>query len=345
MRAGGARARLARLRDVMREHGVAAYLVPSSDPHQSEYVPDHWARRQWVSGFTGSAGDLVVGLAGGGLWTDGRYHLQARQQLRGTGIRLFPVGEKDVPTLEKHLAKNPSEGVRGRGGPRGPRHAARAPDREDPRARRGGPEAHRRESRGRGARPGAGPARAPPRRAPSHPLRGRVERVQAPAGAQRHAPARGGGPRRHHPRRDRLAVQRARLRRRLQPGGHRVRGGDPGRGGPARRPGQAGPRGGGPSSPHRPGRALRRHPPHPARSRAAQGGGVDRYGDDEPHVRAPPRRGEADLRAVADPAHEGAQERGGNSPASAPPTGATGRPWCASSAGWSGPCRRAGSPR
>ena len=105
MRAGGARARLARLRDAMREHGVAAYLVPSSDPHQSEYVPDHWARRQWVSGFTGSAGDLVVGLAGGGLWTDGRYHLQARQQLRGTGIRLFPVGEKDVPTLEKHLAK------------------------------------------------------------------------------------------------------------------------------------------------------------------------------------------------------------------------------------------------
>lgn len=105
MRPGGVRARLARLRDAMREHGVAAYLVPSSDPHQSEYVPDHWARREWVSGFTGSAGDLVVGLAGGGLWTDGRYHLQARQQLRGSGLRLFPVGEKDVPDLETHLAK------------------------------------------------------------------------------------------------------------------------------------------------------------------------------------------------------------------------------------------------
>ena len=97
--------RLARLRDAMREHGLAAYLVPSSDPHQSEYVPPRWARREWVSGFTGSAGELVVTLDGGGLWTDGRYHLQARQQLRGSGIRLFPVGEKGVPTIEAHLAK------------------------------------------------------------------------------------------------------------------------------------------------------------------------------------------------------------------------------------------------
>ncbi|MCY4452895.1 MAG: aminopeptidase P family protein [Immundisolibacterales bacterium] len=105
MRAKGTRARLAGLRDAMREHGVAAYIVPSSDPHQSEYVPARWARREWMSGFTGSAGDLVVGLAGGGLWTDGRYHLQARQQLRGSGLKLFPVGEKDVPTIERHLAK------------------------------------------------------------------------------------------------------------------------------------------------------------------------------------------------------------------------------------------------
>ena len=108
---GGVRARLARLREAMREHGVAAYLVPSSDPHQSEYVPERWARREWVSGFTGSAGELAVGLTGGGLWTDGRYHLQARQQLRGTGIRLFPVGDKDVPDLEKHLAKTLPKGA------------------------------------------------------------------------------------------------------------------------------------------------------------------------------------------------------------------------------------------
>ncbi len=105
MRAKGTRARLARLRDAMRQHEIAAYLVPSSDPHQSEYVPAHWARRQWTSGFTGSAGDLVVGIEGGGLWTDGRYHLQARQQLRGSGIRLFPVGDEGVPTIERHLAK------------------------------------------------------------------------------------------------------------------------------------------------------------------------------------------------------------------------------------------------
>ena len=101
----GTRARLARLRDAMRQHEIAAYLVPSSDPHQSEYVPEHWARRQWTSGFTGSAGDLVVAIEGGGLWTDGRYHLQARQQLRGSGIRLFPVGDEGVPTIERHLAK------------------------------------------------------------------------------------------------------------------------------------------------------------------------------------------------------------------------------------------------
>ena len=111
MTANGTRARLARLREAMRENGVVAYLVPSSDPHQSEYVPEHWARRAWASGFTGSAGDLVVGLEGGGLWTDGRYHLQARQQLRGTGIRLFPVGDGDVPTIEGHLAKALPEGT------------------------------------------------------------------------------------------------------------------------------------------------------------------------------------------------------------------------------------------
>ena len=105
MTAASPRARLARLREAMREHEIAAYLVPSSDPHQSEYVPEHWARRQWASGFTGSAGELVVGLQGGGLWTDGRYHLQARRQLRGSGLKLFPVGDKGVPTIEEHLAK------------------------------------------------------------------------------------------------------------------------------------------------------------------------------------------------------------------------------------------------
>lgn len=111
MAAGGVRARLARLRDAMREHELAAYLVPSSDPHQSEYVPEHWARREWTSGFTGSAGDVVVELEGGGLWTDGRYHLQARQQLRGSGIKLFPVGDKDVPTIEEHLARTLPRGA------------------------------------------------------------------------------------------------------------------------------------------------------------------------------------------------------------------------------------------
>ena len=65
----------------MKQHGVAAYLVPSTDPHQSEYVPDAGSAGAWLSGFTGSAGELVVIVAQAGLWTDGRYFLQAEQQL------------------------------------------------------------------------------------------------------------------------------------------------------------------------------------------------------------------------------------------------------------------------
>lgn len=99
------RANVARLRELMRAEGLAAYLVPSADPHQSEYVPECWKRRAWLSGFDGSAGELLVTRDGAGLWTDGRYFLQAERELRGTGIRLFRAGERDVPTLETHLAR------------------------------------------------------------------------------------------------------------------------------------------------------------------------------------------------------------------------------------------------
>ena len=75
MRAEGTRAGLARLREAMREHEVAACLVVSSDPHQSECVREKWARWQWVIWLTGSAGDVVAGLESGGLWTDERYRL------------------------------------------------------------------------------------------------------------------------------------------------------------------------------------------------------------------------------------------------------------------------------
>jgi len=85
--------RLEGLRRLMEMHGVHAYLVPSRDPHQSEYVPACWKRREWISGFTGSAGDVIVTRSRAGLWTDSRYILQAEHELACTGFELHPVGE------------------------------------------------------------------------------------------------------------------------------------------------------------------------------------------------------------------------------------------------------------
>ena len=93
-------ARLAALRAAMQQHGVAAVLVPSADPHLSEYLPAHWSAREWLSGFTGSAGTLVVGREHAGLWTDSRYFSQAEQQLAGSGITLMKLR---VPHTPEHL--------------------------------------------------------------------------------------------------------------------------------------------------------------------------------------------------------------------------------------------------
>ncbi len=98
------RNKLARLRDAMRDAGLTAYFVPSGDPHQSEYVPECWNRRAWLSGFAGSAGDVLVTSKQAGLWTDGRYHLQAADDVKGTGISLFRAGEPGVPSVEQHLS-------------------------------------------------------------------------------------------------------------------------------------------------------------------------------------------------------------------------------------------------
>ena len=76
--------RLELLREVMRREHLAAFLFPSTDPHQSEYVADHWKCRQWISGFDGSAGTAVVTMTNAALWTDSRYFLAAEEQLRGT---------------------------------------------------------------------------------------------------------------------------------------------------------------------------------------------------------------------------------------------------------------------
>ncbi len=88
----------------MEARGLAAYVVPSSDPHQSEYPPDHWKLRQWISGFGGSAGTVVVTSDRAGLWTDFRYYLEAESALRGSGIELFRLGSPDVPDYPAWLA-------------------------------------------------------------------------------------------------------------------------------------------------------------------------------------------------------------------------------------------------
>jgi Xaa-Pro aminopeptidase len=99
------RARVRALREQMKKARLAAYLVPSTDPHQSEYTPAYWQRRQWVSGFTGSVGDLVVTTDQACLWTDSRYFLQAEEQLEGTGIVLHRQGLPGVPSMTQWLAK------------------------------------------------------------------------------------------------------------------------------------------------------------------------------------------------------------------------------------------------
>lgn len=84
--------RIASLRDVMRKAGVAACIIPGTDPHASEYIADYWKERVWISGFTGSAGTAVVTLTKAGLWTDSRYFLQGKEELKGSGMDLMKMG-------------------------------------------------------------------------------------------------------------------------------------------------------------------------------------------------------------------------------------------------------------
>lgn len=107
------RQQLTDLRAAMAREGVAWYLVPTDDFHSSEYVGDYFKCRKYLSGFTGSAGTLLVGPDWAGLWTDGRYFLQAAQQLEGSGIELMKMGETGVPTLEKAVAERLAGGVLG----------------------------------------------------------------------------------------------------------------------------------------------------------------------------------------------------------------------------------------
>ncbi|QMT34511.1 aminopeptidase P family protein [Conchiformibius steedae DSM 2580] len=105
--------RIAHLRGVMKQHALDAWIVPTADPHLSEYLPEHWQSRLWLSGFTGSAGTLVVCADYAGLWADSRYWTQAQAQLAGSGIRLHKLGEdQDYPQwLADHLPEAARIGV------------------------------------------------------------------------------------------------------------------------------------------------------------------------------------------------------------------------------------------
>ena len=110
--------RIENIRDLMKEKNIYAYIVPSSDYHQSEYVGDYFKSREFMSGFTGSSGTLIISMDKAGLWTDGRYFIQAEQELKDSGIKLFKMGEEGVPTIEEYLLeklpKNSTLGFDGR---------------------------------------------------------------------------------------------------------------------------------------------------------------------------------------------------------------------------------------
>ena len=102
--------RITALREVLKLNGLKAFIVPSTDPHMSEYVAPHWETRQWISGFTGSAGTVVITENEAGLWTDSRYFLQANEQLQGTGIDLYKEKLPETPTIAEFLQARLSKG-------------------------------------------------------------------------------------------------------------------------------------------------------------------------------------------------------------------------------------------
>ena len=98
--------RLEKLRKLMKERHLDAYLVPTSDFHESEYVGEHFKCRQFLTGFSGTAGTAVVTMEEAGLWTDGRYFVQAESQLAGSCVTLFRMGNPGVPTVEEFFFPN-----------------------------------------------------------------------------------------------------------------------------------------------------------------------------------------------------------------------------------------------
>ena len=103
--------RLEDLREMLRREHLAAFIFPSTDPHQSEYVADHWKSREWISGFNGSAGTAVVTLTSAALWTDSRYFLAAEEQLKGTEYQLMKQKLEGTPTIAEWIGKECGPGA------------------------------------------------------------------------------------------------------------------------------------------------------------------------------------------------------------------------------------------
>lgn len=101
--------RLKKLREKMLERNIEAYIIPTSDPHQSEYVADCYKYREFISGFTGSAGTVVVTQKSAGLWTDGRYFIQAEEELKDSGIKLYRQGMPETESIYDYINKNVTE--------------------------------------------------------------------------------------------------------------------------------------------------------------------------------------------------------------------------------------------
>jgi Xaa-Pro aminopeptidase len=103
--------RIEALREVMKREHLAAFIFPSTDPHQGEYVPDHWKGREFISGFNGSAGTAVVTMTSAALWTDSRYFIAAEEQLRGTEFQLMKLKMPGTPTIAEWIGKECAAGA------------------------------------------------------------------------------------------------------------------------------------------------------------------------------------------------------------------------------------------
>src|SRR5665647_1728695 len=112
MKSSEIKERITRLRNLMKERQADACLITGADPHLSEYTPDNWKTREWISGFTGSYGKVLVTLDHALLWTDTRYFLQSEQELNGTGIELMKDRVPGTISVEEWLTSNLETGSR-----------------------------------------------------------------------------------------------------------------------------------------------------------------------------------------------------------------------------------------